>query len=97
MSVEKKLTSNELYEILCKKHPNIIHKKNENLNIYDAKLKIIKKCWYDVKSYPKLKHIADVTGVSERNIQLYAINNNFKKRKTIKHYEQKEIQSAEYL
>lgn len=81
MSIEKKLSSPDMYDLLCKKFPNIHPVKNENLSIQNAKMRIIKKCWYDLKTFPTVRKIAEVTGVSERNLYKFADDNNLKQRK----------------
>lgn len=84
MPRKPKTTSKHMYNVLCEKYPNINPKEDENLNIEDAILKIIKKCWYDVKTYLTVEEIAAIVKITPRSIQTYAINHNFKKRKTIK-------------
>ena len=81
MSIESKLTSPQMYKLLCNKFPNINPVKNEDLSIHNAKMRIIKTCWYDLKTFPTVKKIADATGVSERNLYKFAEDNNLKQRK----------------
>jgi len=84
-----------MYDVLCKKYPYINPKKDENLNIENAIVKIIEKCWYDVKTYLTVEEIAAITQITPRSIHNYANQHNFKKRKTIR-YDKQNLQSVKH-
>ena len=81
MSAEKKLSSRELYHVLYKKYPNINPIENEDLNIENVVIQILKKYWYDEKVYYTPKDIANSVGISERSVYKYIRENNFSNRK----------------
>ena len=91
----KKTSAKKLYMLLCKNHPDITVKEDENLNIEYAVMQIVKKCWYDTKKYYSVKEIQDATGVSLKSIYRYATDHNFKNRKTIK-YDKQNVQSIKH-
>lgn len=68
-------------------HDNINYIEGENLNIYDATVKIIKKCWHDKSRFKSVAEITLKTGMSERAILKLAHDNNFKKRGEIRKYD----------
>lgn len=81
MSAEKKLSSRELYHVLCKKYPNINVRDDEDLSIENATVEFIKKYWYDEKVYYTPKQIAETLKISERSVYRYAREYNFDNRK----------------
>lgn len=81
MSVTKKLTSIQLYNLLCKKFPHINATEGEDLSIHNAKLNIVTRCWNDLENFPTVKEISDATGFSSRNLHNFVRDNNFKQRK----------------
>lgn len=95
MPRKPKTSSKYMYDVLCKKYPHINPKEDENLNIENAVVKIIERCWYDVKTYLTVEEIAAITKITPRSIHNYAIQHNFKKRKTIK-YDKQNVQSIKY-
>jgi hypothetical protein len=92
MSAEKKLQPNELYKLLCERHPHINAREDENLSIPDATLRIVRQCWNNFVDYPSVKKIVAVTGISERTIQLYAQKHQFPNRKIIKSKKYEKVQ-----
>jgi len=96
MSIEKKISSKQLYALLCKNHPNINAKDDENLNLEDAAVIILKKCWEDTRTYYTVKEIQAATGMPERTIHNYAKYYNLKNRKTIK-YDKQNVQSIKHF
>ena len=47
----------------------------ENLNIYDMKLRIVKRCWYDINAFPTMKDICNAIGLTERTLHRFAKDN----------------------
>lgn len=43
----------------------------EDLNIERMKLRVISKCWFDINTFPTLKDVAKVTGLSERTLHRF--------------------------
>ena len=52
----------------------------ENLNIYDMKVRIVKKCWYDINRFPTMKDICNATGLTERTLHRFARDNDLPRR-----------------
>ena len=77
--MSKKTSSKQLYALLCRNHPNINAEENENLNIEDATVRILKKCWNN--KYYTVKEIEALTGMTERTIHNNVKYYNLKKRK----------------
>jgi hypothetical protein len=75
---------NTNYVNLCEKFPTIIYNENDNLNIQDMKVGIIKKCWMDIIKFKSITKISKITGISEREIFRIAKDENFPKRLSIK-------------
>lgn len=69
---------------LHKNYPDIIPVEGEDLNLYSMQLRILKKCWMNRMRFKTISVIADVTGVSEREILRIAKEENFPLRRTIK-------------
>ena len=44
----------------------------EDLNLYRMKIRIITKCWFDMKTFPKIKDIITVTGLSGTLVYIIA-------------------------
>jgi len=52
----------------------------EDLNLFRMKMRIITKCWFDMTTFPKIKHIAIATGLPDRTIFTLARQANLPKR-----------------
>ena len=59
--------SNELYEHICKKYPDIEYN-GEDLRLENLHAKLITGMWSDKDNYPNIKFIADKMNLTERSI-----------------------------
>ena len=80
----KKLTEEQRYKNLCKEYPEIKVDYDEDLCIHNATLHILKHCWYRVDLFKHMEDIAAATGITERTVFRFAIDNNFEDRKKLK-------------
>ena len=67
---------------------------NENLNIYDMKLRIVKRCWYDINAFPTMRDICKATGLTERTLHRFAKDNDLPTRTRAK---MRELIISEYI
>jgi hypothetical protein len=68
--------TNQLYEHICKKYPEIEYN-GEDLNLNNIYANIVKQMWNDRVKYPNVKIIAKKVNMSERNIYRLAQKNGF--------------------
>ena len=59
--------TNQLYEHICKKYPEIEYN-GEDLNLNNIYSNLIVEMWPDKKSYPTVKHISEKIKLSERQV-----------------------------
>ena len=52
----------------------------EDLNLERMKLRIIKKCWFDIERFPTMEDVARVTGLSPRTLHRFGNDNNLPSR-----------------
>ena len=60
----------------------------EDLNLYRMRVRIVTKCWFDMKTFPKIKDIIAVTGLSGTTLLVLSKQHNLPKRtkSNIKNY-----------
>lgn len=52
----------------------------EDLNLHRMKIRILTRCWFDMKRFPKIRHIVVATGLPDRTIYTLAKEANLPKR-----------------
>jgi AraC-like DNA-binding protein len=52
----------------------------EDLNLERMKLRIIRKCWFDISRFPTMDDVSRVTGLSQRTLHRYAKDNDLPSR-----------------
>lgn len=69
------MNNEKLYQHICLKYPHIEYKENEDLNLGNIYLNMIKQMWEDKDKYPSVKVISDKIKISERQIYRLAQRN----------------------
>jgi hypothetical protein len=71
----KTMNNDKLYQHICVKYPHIQYKDNEDLNLNNIYVNMLREMWEDKDRYPSVKVISDKIKISERQIYRLAQSN----------------------
>ena len=69
------MNNEKLYKHICVKYPHIEYKENEDLNLNNIYVNMLREMWEDKNKYPSVKVISDKIKISERQIYRLAQKN----------------------
>jgi len=69
------MNNDKLYQHICNKYPHIEYKDNEDLNLNNIYVNMLREMWEDKDRYPSVKVISDKIKISERQIYRLAQTN----------------------
>lgn len=69
------MNNDKLYNHICRKYPHIEYKENEDLNLNNIYVNMLREMWEDKNKYPSVKVISDKIKISERQIYRLAQRN----------------------